>query len=121
MSTAVLSFHLSESMECDQLSIKEEAEDETKYGSYGLHPDTGVLGEASTKVNKRLPLCGGYIYSKKKCYIAHIVKNFKNKKNDIRRIHWLCMIFSHVALGIFYLLILSCSVTVPLRSWDRGR
>ena len=53
MSTAVLSFHLSESMECDQLSIKEEAEDETKYGSYGLHPDTGVLEEASTKVNVR--------------------------------------------------------------------
>ena len=40
-------------MECAQLSIKEEIEDETKYGSYGLHPDTGVLGEASTKVNVR--------------------------------------------------------------------
>ncbi len=37
-------------MECDQLSIKEETEDETKYGSFGLHPDTGVLGEASDKV-----------------------------------------------------------------------
>jgi hypothetical protein len=40
-------------MECAQLSIKEETEDETRYGSYGLHPDTGVLGEASTKVNVR--------------------------------------------------------------------
>ena len=40
-------------MECAQLSIKEESEDETKYGSYGLHPDTGVLEEASTKVNVR--------------------------------------------------------------------
>jgi hypothetical protein len=38
-------------MECSQLSIKEETKDETKYGSSGLHPDTGVLGEASTKVN----------------------------------------------------------------------
>jgi hypothetical protein len=38
-------------MECAQLSIKEETEDETKYGSYGLHPDTGVLGEASGKGN----------------------------------------------------------------------
>jgi hypothetical protein len=37
-------------MECSQLSIKEETEDETKYG---LHPDTGVLEEASTKVNVR--------------------------------------------------------------------
>ncbi len=45
MSTAVLSFHLSESMECAQLSKKEETEDETKYGSYGMHPDTGVLGK----------------------------------------------------------------------------
>jgi hypothetical protein len=53
MSAAVLSFHLSENMECAELSIKEETEDETKYGSYGLHPDTGVLGEASTKVNVR--------------------------------------------------------------------
>jgi len=53
MSAAVLSFHLPESMECDQLSIKEETEDETKYGSYGLHPDTGVLAEASGKVNVR--------------------------------------------------------------------
>ena len=53
MSAAVLSFHLSESMECVQLSIKEEAEDETKYGSSSLHPDTGVLGEASAKVNVR--------------------------------------------------------------------
>ncbi len=35
------------------MSIKEETEDETKYGSYGLHPDTGVLEEASTKVNVR--------------------------------------------------------------------
>jgi hypothetical protein len=50
MSAAVLSFHLSESMECAQLSIKEETEDETKYG---LHPDKGVLEEASTKVNVR--------------------------------------------------------------------
>ena len=41
------------SMECAQLSIKEETEDETKYGSYGLHPDTGVLEETSTKVNVR--------------------------------------------------------------------
>jgi hypothetical protein len=40
-------------MECSQLSIKEESEDETKYGSSGLHPDTGVLEEASTKVNVR--------------------------------------------------------------------
>jgi len=46
----VLSFHVSENMECSQLSIKEETEDETKYG---LHPDTGVLEEASTKVNVR--------------------------------------------------------------------
>ncbi len=53
MSAAVLSFHVSENMECDQLSIKEETEDETQYGSSGLHPDTGVLGEASTKVNVR--------------------------------------------------------------------
>ncbi len=37
-------------MECAQLSIKEESEDETKYESYGLHPDTGVLEEASDKV-----------------------------------------------------------------------
>ena len=40
-------------MENVSLSIKEEIEDETKYGSYGLHPDTGVLEEASTKVNVR--------------------------------------------------------------------
>jgi hypothetical protein len=40
-------------MECSQLSIKEETKDETKYGSSGLHPDTGVLEEASTKVNVR--------------------------------------------------------------------
>ncbi len=53
MSAAVLSFHVSENMECAQLNIKEETEDETKYGSYCLHPDTGVLGEASTKVNVR--------------------------------------------------------------------
>jgi hypothetical protein len=38
-------------MECAQLSIKEETEDKTKHVSYGLHPDTGVLGGASTKVN----------------------------------------------------------------------
>jgi hypothetical protein len=37
-------------MECSQLSIKEETEDETKYGSSGLHPDTGVPEEASDKV-----------------------------------------------------------------------
>ena len=49
----MLSFHVSESMECSQLSIKEEIKDETKYGSSGLHPDTGVLEEASTKVNVR--------------------------------------------------------------------
>ena len=53
LSAADLSFHLSENMECAQLSIKEETEDETKYGSSGLHPDTGVPGEASTKVNVR--------------------------------------------------------------------
>ena len=53
MSAAVLSFHLSESMECAQLSIKEETEDETKYGSSNLHPDSGVLAEASGKVNVR--------------------------------------------------------------------
>ena len=53
MSAAGLSFHLSESMECDQLSIKEETEDKTKYGSYGLHPDTGVLGEDSSQVKVR--------------------------------------------------------------------
>ena len=41
------------SMECAQLSIKEETEDEIKYESSGLHPDTGVLEEASTKVNVR--------------------------------------------------------------------
>ena len=41
------------SMECAQLSIKEETEDETKYGSSGLRPDTGVLEKASTKVNVR--------------------------------------------------------------------
>ena len=46
----MLSFHVSESMECSQLSIKEEIKDETKYGSSGLHPDTGVLEEASDKV-----------------------------------------------------------------------
>jgi hypothetical protein len=40
-------------MENVSLSIKEETEDETKYGSYGLHPDAGVLEEASTKVNVR--------------------------------------------------------------------
>jgi hypothetical protein len=40
-------------MECAQLSIKEESEDETKYGSSILHHDTGVLEEASTKVNVR--------------------------------------------------------------------
>ena len=53
MSAAGLSFHLSESMECAQLSIKEETEDETKYGSYGLHPATGVLEEDSSQVNVR--------------------------------------------------------------------
>jgi hypothetical protein len=53
MSAAVLSFHLSESMECAELSIKEETEDETKYGSSGLHPDIGLLEDASTKVNVR--------------------------------------------------------------------
>ncbi len=37
-------------MECSQLSIKDEIEDETKYGSSGLHLDTGVLEEASDKV-----------------------------------------------------------------------
>jgi hypothetical protein len=42
---------LQKNMECAQLSIKEETENETKYGSSGLHPDTGVLEEASTKVN----------------------------------------------------------------------
>ena len=40
-------------MECAQLSIKEETEDETKYGSYGLHPATGVLEEDSSQVNVR--------------------------------------------------------------------
>ena len=40
-------------MECAQLSIKEETEDKTKHVSYGLHPDTGVFEEASTKVNVR--------------------------------------------------------------------
>ena len=35
--------------------------------------------------------------------------------------HWLCMVFSHVALEIFYLVMLSCPVTVPQRDWDRGR
>ena len=40
-------------MKCAHLSIKEETEDETKYGSSGLLPDTGVLEEASTKVNVR--------------------------------------------------------------------
>ena len=38
------------SMECAQLSIKEETKDETKYGSSGLHPDSGVPEEASDKV-----------------------------------------------------------------------
>ncbi len=37
-------------MENVSLSIKEEIEDETKYGSYGLHPDSGVPEEASDKV-----------------------------------------------------------------------
>ena len=41
------------SMECAQLSIKEETEDEKKYGSSNLHPDSGVLAEASGKVNVR--------------------------------------------------------------------
>ena len=49
----MLSFHVSENMECSQLSIKEETEDETKYESSSLHPDIGVLEEASTKVNVR--------------------------------------------------------------------
>jgi hypothetical protein len=40
-------------MECAQLRIKEETEDETKYVSSGLHPDTGVPEEASTKVKVR--------------------------------------------------------------------
>ncbi len=40
-------------MECAQLSIKEETEDETKYGSSSLHPDTGVLEEDSSQVNVR--------------------------------------------------------------------
>ena len=35
--------------------------------------------------------------------------------------HWLCKVFSHVTLEIFYLEILSCPVTVPQRDWDRGR
>jgi hypothetical protein len=53
MSAAVLSFHVSENMECAQLSIKEETEDETKYWSYGLHHDIGVLGEDSSQVKVR--------------------------------------------------------------------
>ncbi len=53
MSAAVLSFMFQKNMECAQLSIKEETEDETKYGCSGLHPDTGVLEEASSKVNVR--------------------------------------------------------------------
>ncbi len=53
MSAAVLSFYVSESMECAQLSIKEETEDETKYGSSILHHDTGVLGEDSSQVKVR--------------------------------------------------------------------
>ena len=53
MSAAVLSFYVSEIMECAQLSIKEEKEDEIKYGGSSLHPDTGVLKDASTKVNVR--------------------------------------------------------------------
>ncbi len=35
--------------------------------------------------------------------------------------HWLCKVFSHVTLEIFYLVILSCPVTVTQRDWDRGR
>ncbi len=46
MSAAVLSFHVSERMECAQLSIKEESEDETKYGSSGLHPDTKKISRS---------------------------------------------------------------------------
>ncbi len=49
----IIVHNVHKNMECAQLSIKEESEDETKYGSSGLHPDTGVLGEASTKVNVR--------------------------------------------------------------------
>ena len=40
-------------MENVSLGIKEETEDETKYGSSGLHPDSGVPEEASGKVNVR--------------------------------------------------------------------
>jgi hypothetical protein len=33
---------------------------------------------------------------------------------------WLYVVFTHVSLGIFYFLVLSRSVTVPLCGWDRG-
>ena len=40
-------------MENVSLSIKEEIEDDTKYGRSSLHPDIGVLEEDSSKVNVR--------------------------------------------------------------------
>ena len=38
------------SMECAQLSIKEETEDETKYEGSSLHHNIGVFEEDSSKV-----------------------------------------------------------------------
>jgi hypothetical protein len=37
-------------MECEELIIKEETEDETKYESSSLHHNIGVLEEDSSKV-----------------------------------------------------------------------
>jgi hypothetical protein len=65
------------------------------------------------------PMRGIYLQLKKGVTLHVLIKNLKIEK-DIRQILWPCLVFSHVSLGIFYLILLSGSVTVPLRGWDRG-
>jgi hypothetical protein len=63
---------------------------------------------------------GIYLQLKKGVTLHVLIKNFKIKE-DIRQILWPCLVFSHVSLGIFYLVLLSRLVTVPLlRGRDRG-
>jgi hypothetical protein len=62
---------------------------------------------------------GIYLQLKKGVTLHVLIKNVKIKI-DIRQILSPCLVFSHVSLGIFYLVLLSRLVTVPLRGWDRG-
>jgi hypothetical protein len=60
----------------------------------------------------------GDIFTVKKGVTLHVLILVDNK--IFGKYSWLYLVFTHVSLGIFYLLVLSRSVTVPLCGWDRG-